>query len=138
MRPHILAESTGAGILRAYIESSLAFMREHRNHLIAIVEIGRNGVTADGQRRFYGDADVDEAIRVLEQLLARFRAAGELRPDFGPRVMAVAIRAAIDAVPPRLVAELLPDHGTGRLPRSPCTACSEATLSLRSGSCVRE
>jgi hypothetical protein len=29
MRPRILAESTGAGILRAYIESSLAFMREH-------------------------------------------------------------------------------------------------------------
>jgi hypothetical protein len=42
MRPHILAESTGAGILRAYIESSLAFMREHRKQLIAIVEIGRN------------------------------------------------------------------------------------------------
>jgi hypothetical protein len=59
-------------------------MREHRNHLIAIVEIGRNGVTADGQRRFYGDADVDEAVRVLEQLLARFQAAGELRPDFDP------------------------------------------------------
>jgi hypothetical protein len=102
MRPRILAESTGAGILRAYIESSLAFMREHRNHLIAIVEIDRNGVTADGQRRFYGNADVDEAVRVLEQLLARCQAAGELRPDFDPRVMAVAIRAAIGAVPPRL------------------------------------
>jgi AcrR family transcriptional regulator len=102
MRPRIIAESTGAGILRAYIESNLAFMREHRNHLIAIVEIGRNGTTPDGQRRFDGDADVDAAVRILEQLLARFQTAGEFRSDFDPRVMAVAIRAAIDAVPPRL------------------------------------
>ncbi len=29
MRPHILSESTGDGILRAYIESSPAFIREH-------------------------------------------------------------------------------------------------------------
>lgn len=103
MRPRILAEAaTGSGFLRAYIESNLDFMREHRNHMVAIVEIARNGVTADGQRRFYGDADVDAAVQILEQHLARFRAAGELRPDFDPRVMAVAIRAAIDAVPRRL------------------------------------
>ena len=43
MRPHILAESTGARHPWAYIESSLAFMREHRNNLIAIVEIGQRG-----------------------------------------------------------------------------------------------
>ena len=54
MQLHILAESTGAGILRAHIESSLAFMREHRNHLIAIVEIGRNGFTADGRPTYGG------------------------------------------------------------------------------------
>jgi AcrR family transcriptional regulator len=105
MRPRLLAESTGPGILRAYIESNLAFMRDHRNHLVAIVEIGRNGVTADGQRRFYGDADVDDAVRVLEQLLTRFQAADDLRPDFDPKVMAVAVRAAIDAVPPRLAVD---------------------------------
>jgi AcrR family transcriptional regulator len=102
MRPRILAESTGPGILRAYIESNLAFMREHRNHLIAIVEIGRNGTTIDGQRVYYGDANVDEAVTILEQLLGRFQATGEFRPDFDPKVTAVAIRAAIDAVPPRL------------------------------------
>ncbi|HWG01459.1 MAG TPA: TetR family transcriptional regulator [Trebonia sp.] len=102
MRPRILAESTGPGTLRAYIESNLAFMREHRNHLIAIVEIGRNGTTIDGQRVFYGDANVDEAVTILEQLLARFQATGEFRRDFDPKVMAVAIRAAIDAIPPRL------------------------------------
>jgi AcrR family transcriptional regulator len=102
MQPRILAQSTGSGMLRAYIESNLAFMREHPNHLIAIVEIARNGVTPDGRRLFYGDADVDEAVRVLAHHLAGFQAAGQLRADFDPRAMAIAIRAAIDAVPPRL------------------------------------
>ena len=103
MRPRILAHaSTGSGFLRAYIESNLAFMREHRNHMVAIVEIARGGLTADGRQRFYGDADIDEAVKVLEQHLARFQSQGELRPDFDPRAMAVVIRAAIDAMPRRL------------------------------------
>jgi len=103
MRPRILAEaSTGPGFLRAYIESNLAFMREHRNHMVAIVEIARGGITADGKQRFYSDADVDEAVQILAQHLAHFQAVGQLRPDFDPLVMAVAMRAAIDAVPRRL------------------------------------
>jgi AcrR family transcriptional regulator len=103
MRPRILAQaSTGSSFLRAYIESNLAFMREHRNHMVAIVEIARGGLTADSQQRFYGDADVDEAVKILEQHLARFQSHGELRSDFDPRAMAIAIRAAIDAVPRRL------------------------------------
>ena len=102
MRPRILAHSTGPAMLRAYIESNLQFMKEHRNHMVAIVEIARNGVSADGRSRFYGDADVDAAVQALEELLARFQAVGELRSDFDPRLMAVVIRAAIDAVPRRL------------------------------------
>ena len=44
MRPRILAEAaTGPGFLRAYIESNLAFMKEHRNHMVAIVGISRGG-----------------------------------------------------------------------------------------------
>jgi AcrR family transcriptional regulator len=39
IRPRILAEPTGPGMLRAYIESNLAFMRDHRNNVIAMVEI---------------------------------------------------------------------------------------------------
>ena len=38
MRPRILAGSTGPGMLRAYIETNLAFMRENRNALIAVSE----------------------------------------------------------------------------------------------------
>ena len=39
IRPRILAEPTSPGMLRAYIESNLAFMRDHRNNVIAMVEI---------------------------------------------------------------------------------------------------
>ena len=59
-------------------------MQEHRNHMVAIVEIGRGGLTAHGQQRFYGDADVDEAVKILEQHLARFQSEGELRPTSTP------------------------------------------------------
>jgi len=100
MRPRIVdAMETGSGFLRAYIESNLAFMREQRNSMVAIVEIERSGLTADGRERFHGHADaIDEAVQVLGQHLAHYQAVGDLRPDFDPNVMAVAIRAATDAV----------------------------------------
>ncbi len=101
--PRVFAESTGPAMLRAYIESNLAFMRDHRNYMVAVVEILRNGAfTTDGGRRVDG-RDVDVAVHLLEEQLARLQAAGELRTDFDPGVMAVAIRATIDVVPHRLV-----------------------------------
>lgn len=101
--PRVFAESTGPAMLRAYIESNLAFMREHRNYMVAVVEILRNGAfTTDGGRRVDG-RDIDVATRLLQEQLVRLQAGGELRSDFDPGVMAVAIRAAIDVVPHRLV-----------------------------------
>lgn len=73
--------------------------------MAAILEIAWNAITADGQRRFYRDGEAGRAERLLGELLARFQVAGQLRPGFDPTVMAVTIRAAIDAVPPRLVSE---------------------------------
>jgi len=101
--PRVLAESTGPAMLRAYIESNLAYMREHRNSMVAIVEILRNGgLTTNGRQRFDG-RDVDVATRLLAELLTRLQAEGGLRGDFDPAVMAAAIRAAIDSVPHRLI-----------------------------------
>ena len=100
--PRVFAESTGPARLRTYIESTLAFMREHRNSMVAVLDIARNGgVMADGRRRVDG-RDADVAVHLLEEELARLQAEGELRADFDPGVMAVAIRAAIDSVPYRL------------------------------------
>ena len=110
--PRVFAESTGPSRLRAYIESNVAFMREHRNYMVAIVEILRNGAfTADGGRRVDG-RDIDVATRLLKEELARLQAKGELRGDFDPGAMAVAIRAAIDVVPHRLVLD--PDFEIGK------------------------
>ncbi|MBV9006055.1 MAG: hypothetical protein JO181_15445, partial [Solirubrobacterales bacterium] len=39
------------------------------------------------------------------QLLARFQKSGDLRSDFDPRAVAIAIRAAIDVAPARLSAD---------------------------------
>jgi TetR/AcrR family transcriptional regulator, fatty acid metabolism regulator protein len=54
MLPRILAESSGPGMLRAYIESNLAFMREHRRHLIAVLEIFLNARGEAGSRLLRG------------------------------------------------------------------------------------
>ena len=99
IRPRVLTESTGPEMLRAYIESNLAFMRDHRNNVIAMIEIARS---AEGRRIFYGDTDVVNAVGALEHGLSGFQTAGQFRPDFDPRVMAIAIRAAIEAASPRL------------------------------------
>jgi TetR/AcrR family transcriptional regulator, fatty acid metabolism regulator protein len=101
--PRVFAESTGPAMLRAYIESNLAFMREHRNYMVAVVEILRNGALTTERGRRVDGRDVDVAAHLLEEQLARLQAEGELRSDFDPGVMAVAIRATIDVVPHRLV-----------------------------------
>jgi AcrR family transcriptional regulator len=99
LRPRILAESTGTGMLRVYIESNLAFMRDHRNNVIAMIEIARS---AEGRRNFFGDTDVVNAVGALARGLSGFQTAGQFRPDFDPHVMAIAIRAAIEAASPLL------------------------------------
>lgn len=103
--PRVFAESTGPAMLRAYIESNLSFMRENRNRMVAVVEILRHGgfMTDDGRR--VDGQDVDVAARLLQDQLTRLQAEGQLRSDFDPGVMAVAIRAAIDVVPHRLVSD---------------------------------
>jgi TetR/AcrR family transcriptional regulator, fatty acid metabolism regulator protein len=101
MRPRIEAEPAGAGKLRAYIESNLAFMAGHRHHVVATVEIALNARAADGSR-LYDLSARDAGVAALQQLLAHFQGTGEFRAGFDPHVMAMAIRAAIDAVPARL------------------------------------
>ena len=101
MEPQVDAEPTGAGKLRAYIESNLAFMRENRNQMVAIFEIALNARAADGSRLY--DVSVQDAgVAALEQLLAYFQGTGDFRAGFDPHVMAMAIRAAVNAVPAQL------------------------------------
>ena len=101
MRPRIEAEQTGAGMLRAYIESNLAFMAGNRGHVAATVEIALNARAADGSR-LYDSAYHDMSVAAVRELLAHFQGTGEFLPSFDPLVMALAIRAAIDGVAPLL------------------------------------
>jgi TetR/AcrR family transcriptional regulator, fatty acid metabolism regulator protein len=110
MSPRIEAEPTGPGKLRAYIESNLGFMRENRNHVVAIVEIALNARAADGSR-LYDFAVQDEGVAALQQLLAYFQGTGEFRAGFDPHVMAMAIRASINAVPMQLARDPVLDIG---------------------------
>lgn len=103
MVPRIGAASGGREKLRAYIESNIGFMAEHRSHMIAIVEIARGARDPAGKRTF--DASSLEAGTAgLAELLAGFQASGEFRSDFDARVMAETIRESIDAVPRRMAA----------------------------------
>jgi AcrR family transcriptional regulator len=101
MLPRILAASSGAGMLRSYIESNLAFMRENRNNLLAFRDIFINARADDGSPLF-DEKSLDHLVTSLQQLLTHFQAAGDFRRDFDPVVMALAIRGAIDQVPPRM------------------------------------
>lgn len=99
MQPRIDAQTTGPEMLRAYIESNLEFIRDNPNQLTAVVEIVR-ATFAGASSPFKGNRDA--AVNILADMLTRFQAAGDLRPDFDPRAMAIAIRAVIDATPSRL------------------------------------
>lgn len=123
--PRVVAAPTGPAMLRAYIESNLSFMREHRNYMVAVVEILRNGAfAADGRHRVDG-REIDVAAQLLREQLALRQAEGELRSEFDPGAMAVAIRATIDVVPHRLVRD--PEFDIDRYAREVVTIFDLAT-----------
>jgi AcrR family transcriptional regulator len=78
MEAQVDGEPTGAGKLRAYIESNLAFMGENRSHIAAIFEIALNARAADGSRLY--DVSVQDAgVAALQQLLAYFQGTAAVR-----------------------------------------------------------
>lgn len=103
MVPQVSAQRSYAAALRAYIESDLAFMAAYPNHVIALLNIT---ASAYAGRRENPSAvlGLTNAVGELEEMLRRGQRAGEFR-DFSPRVMAVTIRNAIDAVPLMLAAD---------------------------------
>jgi AcrR family transcriptional regulator len=99
VEPRIEAQTTGTGMLRAYIESSLEFMRDNSVQIRTLVEIVR--ATIAGAKSPFS-ANPEGAVHILAEQLTRFQAAGDLRTDFDPNAMAIAIRAVLDAAPGRL------------------------------------
>ena len=81
-------------MLKAYIESSLAFMHSHRNHITAFLEIWSN-FRSGGCTPPFVAAKIEAAMSDLERLLRWGQETGEFR-DFSTRLMAIFVRTAID------------------------------------------
>ena len=104
MGPRIEAAQGARSKLRAYLLSNLEFMASHWSHIVAVAEIlsalpGGPG----GQPAPYADWH-ERGIAQLQDLLREGQRAGEFA-SFSTRVMAVTIRAAIDAVGYQLAAD---------------------------------
>jgi AcrR family transcriptional regulator len=96
MLPRIEAVAGAPARLRAYIESNLDFMATHPAHIAAVIEVfNAASRDAEGQPTPYA-ARHELGVNQLERLLREGQRSGELR-RFSTRVMAVTIRAAIDA-----------------------------------------
>lgn len=100
--PQITAQPTVQLRLQAYIRSAVEYIGTHRMRMVALLEIALNFRTADGKLR-YGGTSEEWILSTLEALLRQGQEDGEFRA-FDPRVMAVTIRRAIDAVAPLLAA----------------------------------
>ena len=68
MEPRIMAETSAAGRLRAYIESGLEFIDAYRQSLIALVEIAMSARRADGSL-VIGPESLARRAADLERLL---------------------------------------------------------------------
>jgi AcrR family transcriptional regulator len=102
MAPRVQAErQSAAAMLRAYIESHIGFMREHRQHILALVDILSNPRPKNGKCAV--NPKPDAGVVALEQIFRRGQRAGEFR-RFPTRVMAVTIRGALDAIAPQMIA----------------------------------
>jgi AcrR family transcriptional regulator len=94
MRPRVVAAGTHLEALRAYVTSNIEYIDGHRQEIRALTEIfnasppGTSHPYAEGHRR---------AVRAVTQLLREGQRAGEFG-RFSARQVAVALRAAIDAV----------------------------------------
>ena len=114
MGPRLEAEPTGAGMLRAYIEvQPVVHPREPQPRARG----GRDRLSTPAAPTAARCTTLHPrgGVAALRQLLAHFQGTGEFRADFDPDIMAMAIRAALDAMPSRLARD--PDLDIGRYGR---------------------
>jgi TetR/AcrR family fatty acid metabolism transcriptional regulator len=96
--PQIVAQPDMTLMLQVYISSAVEYIGNHRMEMIALLDIVTHYRTAEGEPLF--GAAFEEPILVdLESLLRKGQEDGVFR-QFDPRVMAISIRRAIDAVAP--------------------------------------
>ena len=95
--PRVDAADGAREKLRAYIESNIEFMATHPAHITAVAYIlAALPRERSGQPAPYADLH-ERGIALLERFMRQGQRSRELR-RFNTRVMALAIRAAIDAI----------------------------------------
>ncbi|HEV7708530.1 MAG TPA: TetR/AcrR family transcriptional regulator [Asanoa sp.] len=99
MGKRLRAGGTRAELLATYIESNLEFIAEHPTAIRAVNEIAANARADDGTSLVRLE-DVDNPVSRLATLFREGQDAGDFRP-FDANVMAVTLRAAIDAAAAR-------------------------------------
>ncbi|MFC4116820.1 TetR/AcrR family transcriptional regulator [Nonomuraea zeae] len=112
MHPRIMAADGPRAQLSAYIRANVEFVAAHPAHVRAVQQIAFNarprpGVSPDSPGS-PGSAE-DTALALLAELFERGVRAGAFRP-LDARLMATAVRAAIDAAAGPLLDGLDPEH----------------------------
>lgn len=98
IEPAIAAEPTALGKLRAYVRSNIAYMRTHRNGLMAVVAIfSAHG--GGGDAPLVSEEMATAGTRDLAAIIEEGQASGEFRPC-SAWIVATAIRASLDMIPP--------------------------------------
>ena len=121
MRPRIEAATKPAEMLRAYVQSNLEYMRDHREQLLALLAVRRAGKTAGLRRSLTG---LDQALGPIEGILRWGQREGVFR-DFDAHVMAMTIRNVIDGIPHYM--DVDPDMDLDACAREILTTLSLAT-----------
>lgn len=93
---------SAAEALRTYINANVAFIGAYRTQVLALIAIIASHRDDDGQMPFATPAD-SAAVKDVEGLFRWGQESGDFRA-FSTEVMAVAIRASLDALPWRLSA----------------------------------
>ncbi|WP_339274018.1 TetR/AcrR family transcriptional regulator [Paenibacillus sp. FSL W8-0426] len=106
MQPKVEGQTSPIGMLTAYIESNLAFIKENCDYIVALAEVVMNARTPEGKLRFAGSTD-DSILEPLIEIFKWGEETGEFRTftERAARVTASAIRSAIDSVATQLVAQ---------------------------------
>ncbi len=102
MIPRLEVCKTAGDMLREYLVGNGEFMRRYPNYVRAIVEIAFNTHLEDHDSSISASGQAS-IISEVESILRWGQESGEFRA-FDVPTMAVAIRASIDSVPPRLAA----------------------------------
>ncbi|MBB4939476.1 AcrR family transcriptional regulator [Streptosporangium album] len=94
--PLVDAQPTPADALDAFVGANVGFIRSHRKHLLAVLDIAAGSrATENGAAASAAVARAD--LDALEDLLARGQRQGQFR-QFDPRSVAIAIRSLRDGI----------------------------------------